>query len=85
MFRSGDSPRYRSGVRMAVEPCREALRVAGVPQEVIAWIDHDQRPHLVFLNAECFTAEQERTISAALARGNYTLLQVLDSFVKGEG
>ncbi|WNI20312.1 hypothetical protein [Actinacidiphila sp. ITFR-21] len=56
-----------------------------MPREVIAWIDHDQRPDLLLLNADCFTTEQEEAISAALAEQQCTPRQVLNSFVAGEG
>jgi hypothetical protein len=69
---------------MANEPCGRAQRVAGVPGEVVAWIDHQRQPSLLLLNADCFTAQEEAAMTAALTRRQCSALQVLSALVKAE-
>jgi hypothetical protein len=70
---------------MADAPCDRAQRVAGVPREVVAWIDHERHPDLLLINADCFTVQQEAAMTAALARQQYSALQVLSVLVAAEG
>lgn len=73
------------GERMAEEPCGRAQRVSGVPGEVVAWIDHDRQPHLLFLNSGCFTAQEEAALSAVLVRQQYSALQVMHALIEARG
>jgi hypothetical protein len=70
---------------MADEPCGRAQRVTGVPQEVVAWIDHDRQPNLLLLNADCFTAQEEAAMTAALTGRQYSAQQVMSVLVKVKG
>lgn len=70
---------------MASQPCGRAQRVSGVPREVVAWIDHDRQPHLLLLNADCFTAQEEAAMTAALTREQYNALQIMEGFVTAKG
>jgi len=60
-------------------PFRSAHRVTGVPAQVVAWVDHEE-PHLLLLNADCFSARQADEITEALTEGRFTVLQVLNAF-----
>jgi hypothetical protein len=70
---------------MADEPCGRAQRVAGVPREVLAWIDHERQPNLLLLNADCFTEQEEAAVTAALTRQLRNAAQVVNALAKAKG
>lgn len=70
---------------MADEPCGRLQRVAGVPREVVAWMDHERYPNLLLVNADCFTAQEEAAVSAALTMRQYSVQQLMNALAKTRG
>lgn len=70
---------------MAIVSCRRARRVSGAPGGVVAWIDHELHGDLLFLNAACFTAQDEKALTTALVQGSWTSLQVLNALLTTGG
>ncbi|WP_284576633.1 hypothetical protein [Streptomyces sp. 2P-4] len=49
----------------------------------MAWIDHDQADGLLLLNADRFTAQDEKNLTAILATGRHTARQVAEALAPG--
>lgn len=49
------------------------------------WIDHEHDDCVLYLNADLFTAAQEREITKALQHGGYTARELVHSLVPAHG
>lgn len=70
---------------MADESCGRSQRVAGVPREVVAWIDHERYPNVLLINADCFTAQEEAAVTTALTGQQYSAHQLMNALAKAKG
>ncbi len=62
-----------------------AVRVTGVQPTVVMWIDHENAPDTLCLNAALITEADHHAINAALTDGRCTARELISALVQQRG
>lgn len=64
---------------------RRVTRVAGVPSNVVMWVDHEHADDVLCLNADLIDTPTAQQLDAALKEGRCTAAELIQALVPREG
>lgn len=67
----------------ARKPC--AVRVAGVPPNVVMWVDHERDDDVLYLNADLITEPDAQHLNIALRDGRCTAKGLIQALMPRKG